>query len=151
MSQPLVNAGINDTSITTVSTLTGEKNLMQYIIDYEWNEGTNDAYKAVMDSLYAKRDGLMAMKDARYGIDGYDCTFYDENMNPLVTIYSTGEIKDASDNNYLTDDVTTKTNAVKTYAEYCLMVTALSESTDTFLQGLADNVADRGNTFIYSE
>lgn len=153
MSKPLVDAGINCTAISSASTLTGEDNLMTYIINYEWSNGKNEAYEAVMDTLDSKIDGLKSMKNGEYVLSSTKCQFNDDNGNPIVILDpNTGMVTDGTGvNPYLNDNVDTKIDAVKTYSEYALMVEALRDSGDFVLNSAANKVADRGNAFEYQE
>jgi len=152
ISKPLVDAGINSTDITSVSSLTGTSDLMNYIINFDWSDGENKAYAVVMDALRDKLDGLKAMKSGAYTLTGMEAKFLDSDNNILVVINaSTGEVVDGEGNPYLTDNVSTALNAVKTYSEYTLMVEALKASEDTLLSTAAGKVAERGSGFVYSE
>lgn len=158
MAKSLVDAGINDTSVTTVSSLTGTKTLMKYILEYDWNTtiSENEAYGVVMDSLYEKFDELKALKNSWYDYDipSKISQFYKEEgkINVLVIIDgNTGSVTDKDNNSILTDNVSTELSAVRTYSEYCLMVSALNSSSDSILGATAASVAVRGNTFVYSE
>ena len=149
----LSSVGINSEDIISVNTLTGEKSLMKYIVDYEWVDGKNLAYEAVMETLKTKMDGLKSMKNGNYTPALPDVKFLDEENNVIVKInVSTGEVTDAADNPYLEDDVSNEINAVKTYSEYALMVEALKTITDDpNLVQASSKVAERGNTFRYGE
>ena len=157
MTQAFIDAGINSSEITSVNTLTGEKDLMTYILEYEWNDGINEAYEAIMTTLNEKRDVLKEMKNATYDYDlvNYTCTFFNESNEPIVIIDgNTGLITTDGTNPFLTDNVDTEINAVKTYAEYAMMYKSLKENadanpTDVILPQMVNKVADRGSSFEY--
>jgi len=163
MAKPFVDAGINNSDITTVSSLTGPMDLMEYIILHEWNDGKNEAYATVMNTLSEKRTGLKSIKsDDAYDIatityNHYQLNFYEDETkaNKLVIIdINDGvvSITDGAGVDYLTNDVSSELNAVRTYAEYSLLVSALRESPIPLLQtyNVADKVAEMGSSLIYN-
>ena len=158
MAKPFVDAGINGTDVTSVKSLIGtETTLMQYIIDYEWSDGENKAYKVLLETLNSKKESFKSMKNNLYGpkyessiLVGYE--FYaEDNTTVLVNISINGEVTDGNGNQFLTEDVSTKINAVQTYTEYVLMIDALKKSETPEFVILAGKVAERANTKIYSE
>ena len=147
MAKPLVNAGINYDDVDT-SSLTGSSTLMDYILNYEWTNGINEAYEAVMDTFYAKLDAFRAMKDKNYENTGLMLTFYSdtEHTNVLVVIDGNeGTVVDADNNQFLTEDVSTTMNAIKSYAEYNLMITAIEKSGDGILGLAKPKLVERAN------
>ena len=160
MAKPLVEAGINNSAITSVKTLIGEEmNLMEYIVKYEWNNDTNEAYEAVMETLNSKREELKQMKSAEYDYDSINdtCEFVN-GENTIVIIYgSTGLVTDKNGDPFLTDSVYEKLDAIKTYAEYAMMHKSLGDNaeanpTDLKLPVMVSMIAYRCNKyFIYSE
>ncbi|MBP5445549.1 MAG: hypothetical protein J6Y28_05180 [Acholeplasmatales bacterium] len=160
MAKSLVNAGINSTEITSVSSLTGEKDLMTYILEFEWVSGRNEAYDAIMDSLSSRRTELRDMKTATYEIDYINnkCTFSTivEPVHEIVSIDGEGKISANGVDSFLTDSMDGKINAVKTYAEYSMMYKSLKENADNHpddevLPIMVNKVAERGSGFVYSE
>ncbi|MCR5307906.1 MAG: hypothetical protein K6E24_02805 [bacterium] len=159
MAKPFIDAGINNSAITSVESLIGtEISLMEYIVKYEWNDGKNEAYEAVMETLNAKREELKQMKNASYDVVGLNCKFFDSVNNTIVEISSeTGLVTDKNGNAFLTDSVDTKLDAIKTYAEYAMMHKSLSDNAsehpeDERLPQMVSKLAYRcNNEFIYSE
>ena len=158
MASSFVDAGINSTQITSVSTLTGEKKLMAYILEYEWNNGKNEAYEALMNTLSSKRDELKKMRTAEYVYDdvNYTCKFVSGEDEIVIINGLTGLVTDKNGDPFLTDNVDTKLNAVSTYSEYAMMYKSLNDNalanpSDDKLPVMAQKVAQRGSSFEYSE
>ena len=157
MAQPLVSAGINNTDVDT-SALTGTSTLMTYIVNYEWNNGINEAYAAVMDTFYTKIDSFKAMKENHVDIIaeggyGYLAFYADADLTELVCKVRTddGASFDANGDPFLTEDGSTKINAVKSYAEYNLMIEALKKSGNPSFSGATARVAERANALVIEE
>ena len=157
MALPLVNAGINNDDVNTAS-LTETNTLMTYIINYEWNDGINEAYEAVMDTFYNKMDAFKAMKNNYYDIVNIDGNPYlvffeeEEKINTVCKIrIDNGASYDASDNSFLTEDGSTKLNAVKSYAEYNLMIEALKKSGNSQFYGATSEIVSRANNLEVTE
>ena len=158
MAPSFIDAGINSTEITSVSTLTGEKDLMTYILEYEWSNGKNEAYEALMNTLNSKRDELKKMKTAEYVLDPMNntCKFVSGEEDIVIINGNTGEITNKDGEPFLTDNVDTELNAVATYSEYAMMYKSLNDNavanpSDTVLPQMAVKVAERGSSFEYSE
>ena len=159
MAKPFIDAGINNSAITSVESLIGtEISLMEYIVKYEWNDGKNEAYEAVMETLNTKREELKQMKSAEYTIDipNQICKFVNGEEVIVEISIETGLVTDKNGNAFLTDSVDTKLDAIKTYAEYAMMHKSLSDNeaanpSDTYLPIMVEKIAERGNGFVYSE
>ena len=151
MANPLVNAGINYEDVDTSAT-TGTATLMTYIVNYEWNDGVNEAYEALMNTFYTKMDAFKAMKDANFDIieessEMYLAFFADSTLSLVVckVRISDGTSFDGDNNPFLTEDASTPLNAVQSYSEYNLMISALKKSGNTQFYGAAARVEERAN------
>lgn len=157
MAKSFVNAGINNEDVTSASSLTGEKDLMTYILEYEWNNETNvnEAYEALITTLREKKNAFKAMKNNYYqkvGDPATEFNFYKEEelINIIVSIGIDGSVVDEDDNDFLTEDVSNIINAIRTYSEYTLMVSALKDSENPEFTTLATILTSRANTMVYT-
>jgi len=157
MAKSFVNTGINNDSVTSVSTLTGEKDLMTYILEYSWNDTThiNEAYEALIETLREKKDSFKSMKNNYYqkvGDPVSEFNFYKEEelTNVIVSIRIDGSVTDEHGDAFLTEDVSTIINAVKTYSEYTLMVSALRDSENAEFVVLSTALTTKANSMVYT-
>ena len=78
--------------------------------------------------------------------------FYKEEelTNVIVSIRIDGSVTDEHGDAFLTEDVSTIINAVKTYSEYTLMVSALRDSENAEFVVLSTALTTKANSMVYT-
>ena len=101
-----------------------------------------------------RRNKLKALKTCTYDLTAGKCTFFEaDGTTPMIIIDGAdGSVTDGTGTgNFLTDDVSTEINAIKTYAEYSLMLKSLKERNQPILNEMSVAIVNKiNNSYIYS-